>query len=81
MAEIRKTRFQAGVMGMSARLMKRFANTISLSGGWLSGASCLVSHHHSVPSQRIKKLDSRQAGFLPSAPSWAKCGVCVCVRW
>lgn len=55
-------------------------NTIFLSGGWLSGASCLVSHHHSVPSQRIKKPDSSHAGFLPSAAASFLCwggGGCV----
>lgn len=59
--------------------MKHSVNTIFLSGGWLSGASCLVSHHHNVPSQRIEKPDSRHAGFLPSAASFLGGKACVSV--
>lgn len=70
MVEIRKL-FSGRTQGAwTTWLMKHSANTIFLSGAWLSGASCLVSHHHSAPSQRIKELDSRHAGFLPSAASF-----------
>lgn len=78
MVEIRKLFSGRTQRAWTTWMMKHSANTIFLSGAWLSGASCLVSHHHSVPSQRIKEPDSRHAGFLPSAASfWGQ--MCVCL--
>lgn len=70
--------FQTGDSGLqNAPLMKRFANTISLSwgeGGWLSGGSCLVGHRHTVFQSRVK--GGHHAGLILTL-FCAQCVYCV----